>query len=379
MGMSIAMLVVAGVLAAAARFSVRPAKTYRAWWVALVATELGHLWSPGALALAVFAARRAMSGADLVAWLAAALALVAALGFARPVWSAWRRSRSLAQELATVFGPVVNAGEALWSWRRLARWPLAAEKGPVETHDFGGLALDFYPSRLAGSGRAAPCVVMVHGGGWDSGDRRQLAGLHHWLAARGVAVVAPDYRLAPGHPWPAQRDDVRAALAWLRVHAGRLGVDPERVTLIGRSAGGQIAIALAYGERLPGVRAVVALYACHDLEFVWSIRSTTDSLNSDRLMRQFLGGGPDGREELYRSGSGEKLVHADVPPTLLIHGALDELVWCRHSERLSAALHRVGARGLFLRLPWATHACEANLHGPSGQLVTGAILRVALS
>jgi len=224
-------------------------------------------------------------------------------------------------------------------------------------------------------------VVVVHGGGWDSGDRGQLAAFNHWLAARGVAVAAVSYRLAPAHRWPAQRDDVRAAVDWVRANASRLGVDPERLVLLGRSAGAQIAAATAYGQALPGVRAVVALYGCYDLEFVWSIRSATDSLNSDKLMQQFMGVGPEaeGAAEIYRSGSAEKLVHAGVPPTLMLHGALDQLVWCRHSERLAAALAQAGVRHAFVRLPWATHAGDANLHGPAGQLIAGAVLRVALS
>jgi acetyl esterase/lipase len=193
-----------------------------------------------------------------------------------------------------------------------------------------------------------------------------------------VAVVAGDYRLAPAHPWPAQRDDVRAVLAWVRANAERLGLDPERITLLGRSAGAQIATATAYGEALPGVRAVVALYGVHNLEFVWSIRSATDSLNSDKLMKQYLGGPPEGaRLEAYRAGSAELLAHAGAPPTLIIHGALDELVWCRHSEKLAAALAQAGAPHALVRLPWGTHAGEANLHGPSGQLITGAVRRVA--
>jgi acetyl esterase/lipase len=151
------------------------------------------------------------------------------------------------------------------------------------------------------------------------------------------------------------------------------------LTLLGRSAGGQIATATAYGETLPGVRAVVALYACHDMEFVWSIRSEHDALNSHKLMSQFLGGGPDGDDARtrFRSASGEKLVHAHAPPTLLIHGKLDELVWCRHSERLTAELAKAGVPHVFVELPWATHAGEANLHGPSGQLITESVLRAA--
>lgn len=408
MGKQIAWLVVAAGMLAAAHFAVWPARTYRTWWVALIATELGHVWFFLALALAAVAARGvwsdgASAAARALALVAAVAAGLAAAGFARPAWDAARLQRKTEEDLATVFG-VRGGGEAcepLWSWRRLARWPMAVERGPVEvlTVASGTQKVDYYPAAKeidkkvchqigdksgdaeAGGERVggAPCVILVHGGGWDGGDRTELAGFNHWLAARGVAVVACDYRLAPAFPWPAQRDDVRAVVAWVRANAERLGVDPERLTLVGRSAGAQIATATAYGEKLPGVRAVVALYGVHNLEFVWSIRSEHDSLNSDKLMKQYLGGPPEGaRAEAYRLGSAELLARADSPPTLIVHGALDELVWCRHSEKLAAALTAAGAPHVFVRLPWATHAGEANLHGPSGQLITGAVLRVAL-
>ena len=397
-------------LLGAAQFCVRPAQTYRAWWVALVATELGHVGVLLALALAVGSAAHAWvawgawgSAAGLEAGLAAVtsvLAGVAAGLFARPAWTAWRMSGRVTAEVGAAFAIEDDEAEKLWSWRRLWRWPNRVARGAVEHFTVeacagyeasaAGLPLDFYRARKPVGGAAATltadvraagavCVVVVHGGGWDSGDRGQLAALNHWLAARGVAVAAVSYRLAPAHRWPAQRDDVSAAVAWVRANAARLGVDGDRLVLLGRSAGAQIAAATAFGQVLPGVRAVVALYGCYDLEFVWSIRSVTDSLNSDKLMHQFMGGGPEaaGAAGLYRSGSAEQLVHAGVPPTLIVHGALDQLVWCRHSERLAAALARAGVRHCFVRLPWATHAGDANLHGPTGQLIAGAVLRVA--
>lgn len=378
--MSFVLLIAAFALLAVARFSVQPARRYRTWLVALIATELGHFWALLAGALAAGAGPAAAREPDVVAFATVGLAIAAAILFARPAWCAWRLHRALAHDLETTFGKT-PCPAPLWSWFRLWRWPLAVRRGPVRTLGITPeLPLDFYPAQglplLPYSG--APCVVLVHGGGWDSGDRTQLADFNHWLAARGVAVAAITYRLAPAHPWPAQRDDLRRAVDWVRSHAAELGIDPERLTLVGRSAGGQIAAATAYGSPLPGVRAVVALYAVHDLNFVWSIRSATDSLNSDKLMHQYLGGGPEGREALYRSGSAEQLAHSGVPPTFLLHGALDQLVWCRHSERLAAALRRAGAPHVFARLPWATHAGEAGLHGPSGQLITGAVLRVAL-
>lgn len=386
MGLAVTCLIWATGLLAAARFAVWPARTYRAWWVALFATELGHAWAvvavlSGAAAVALILSGELEFFGAVVAGLAAGLAGVAGGLFARPALSAARVAAGAAHDLGRVFG--AGEGRPLWSWVRLWRWPVGVRRGVVQEFEAAGRRVDFYPARRRAEGAAregdgAPLVVLVHGGGWDGGDRRELAAFDHWLAERGVAVLAFDYRLAPEHRWPAQREDLREVLAWARENATRLGVDAARITLVGRSAGAQIAVATAYGERLPGVRAVVALYGVHDLEFVWSIRSEHDSLNSDKLMRQYLGGPPEGaRRALYHGGSGEALVHAEVPPTLIVHGALDEMVWCRHSEKLASALRRVGAPHVFVRLPWATHAGEANLHGPAGQLITGAVAWVA--
>lgn len=363
-------------LCGAARFAYRPARTRRAWWVALFATELGHIWAAATLLLALLLAILAARAQTLLDAATAALCLAAGLAFIRPSWSAWRASRSLAADLSAI---LPTPPPRLWSWRRLLRPPFSAPELAPSQHLVNSLPLDFYPARGPLPAAGAPCLVMLHGGGWDSGERTQFADMHRWLAAQGVAVATPSYRLAPVHPWPAQREDTLAALDWLRAHAAELGIDPTRLILAGRSAGGQIAAAVAYGSRPPGVTAVAALYACHDLNYVWSIRSDSDALNSDRLLRQFLGGGPEGRENLYRSASAEKLVHADAPPTLLIHGELDELVWCRHSERLAAALQAAGAPCVFLKLPWATHAADAHLHGPSGQLVSNALRHFCLS
>jgi hypothetical protein len=378
--MGLVMILVAAAFLAVARYAVTPARTRRTWLVALIATELGYLWAVLAGVLALWAAtmtgQEGSTSETILRVGAGVLAAGAAALFLRPVLSAARLAGRARRELTAVFG--LREEAVLWSWRRLLIGPMRARRVAVETHDVEGLAVDFYRSLGAAETAGAPCVVLVHGGGWDSGDRTQLAGLNHGLAAHGVAVAALSYRLAPAYRWPAQRDDVCAGVAWVRANAVDLGIDPTRLTLLGRSAGAQIVTAAAYGEALSGVRAVVALYGCFDLEFVWSIRSDKDALNSDKLLRQFLGGPPEGaRIELFRSGSAEKLVLAAAPPTLIIHGVLDELVWCRHSERLAAALAQVGAPHVFLRLPWATHAGEANLHGPSGQLISGAVLQVA--
>ena len=98
-------------------------------------------------------------------------------------------------------------------------------------------------------------------------------------------------------------------------------------------------------------------------------------LDTPKVLTEFLGGPLDGHEATYRKASPLEHVAANSPPTLVIHGLSDELVYPEHSRRLEAALRAVSVPGFALLLPWATHGCEANLAGPSGQLSTYAIER----
>ncbi len=234
------------------------------------------------------------------------------------------------------------------------------------------LKMDFYRA-VRPAGEPAPCVVMIHGGGWDSGDRTQLSALNHRLARRGYAVAAISYRLAPAHHWPAQRDDVEAALDALHRDATALGIDPTRIVVMGRSAGGQIATAIAYRSGRSAIRGVVAYYAPHDLHFAWAFTKERDVLDSFKLMRNYLGGGPGEKKQAFDSASGYLAVNPQSPPTLLVHGQIDSLVWHRQSERLAEALEKQGVPHFFLSLPWATHGFDFNPSGPGGQLATYAL------
>jgi acetyl esterase/lipase len=216
-------------------------------------------------------------------------------------------------------------------------------------------------------------VLVVHGGGWDSGDRTELAHFNHWLARRGYAVAALDYRLAPKFTWPAPRDDILTAIAFLKEHAAALGIDATRLVLFGRSAGGNLAEAAAYAAPDPEIRGVIAFYAPADLHFAYVFGREDDVLRSPQLLRQFLGGAPEAARAAYDGASGYVQVVRHARPTLLVHGRLDPLVWHRQSERLAKRLDGRAVRNAFVSLPWAAHACEYNLRGPSGQLMTFAV------
>jgi acetyl esterase/lipase len=297
---------------------------------------------------------------------AAAAGTASAVGIVllvQPCVQAWVLGRRLPRELAKTFGNAQVTGHGFSFPGLFLAAPVPVPK-TTRTYS-GALQLDFYPAL----GRSpAPCVIVIHGGGWDNGSRDQLSPLNDWIARLGYAVAAISYRLAPGAVWPAQRDDVAAAVAHIKAHAVELGVDPSRLVLLGRSAGGQIAEACAYGFHDPAICGVIALYAPADMNFAYQFGKEDDVLKSLTLLRQFLGGTPETARAAYDSASGILLVGPASPPTLMVHGKIDTLVWHKQSERLSARLKQAGVRHALVSMPWATHGLEYNQNGPSGQL-----------
>lgn len=357
------LLFIALVFLALGSLTVWPSPAWSKWQLALLAGEFGHWLALVALLVAVVAWRGGFGGATaLVAVGAAGLLL-------KPSVQAWRVAPTLPAALDRLGAPALERAPFTVGGF------LYRDPAPVvpETLAYAGeLALDFY---RAVDRAKAPCVIAVHGGGWDSGDRGQLATFNAWLARRGYAVAAISYRLAPRYRWPAQRSDVLAAVAFLKAHAEGLGIDATRLVLLGRSAGGQIAETTAYAAHDPAIRGVVGFYAPADVVLGYESGREDDELRSRHLLRQYLGGSPESAPSVYASASAVGRADGASPPTLLIHGRIDSLVWIRHSERLAARLAELGVRHALIVLPWATHAFDYNLAGPGGQLTRYALER----
>ncbi len=339
------------------------APTLWQWKTAILIGEFGHVL----VLLPVLVGMIAWWQGGGLRGVIVAVCVVTAAALLRPVAQAAWSAHDLPAKLEAAFGKVAMERAPFSLGALVAR---AGEAVRVETREVAaGLPMDFYRARGRDASSPAPCVVMIHGGGWDNGDRTQLPAVNHHLAQRGYAVAAVSYRLAPKTVWPAQADDVAAAIAHLKTNAGELGIDPTRLVLMGRSAGGQLATAMAYGRPDPAVRGVVSFYGPHDQVFAWGFSREDDILNAVKLLRQYLGGTPDTAAEAYRTASGYLLVNADnAVPTLLVHGLQDSMVWHKQSERLEAKLDDLGVPNAFVSLPWATHACDFNPRGPSGQL-----------
>lgn len=201
--------------------------------------------------------------------------------------------------------------------------------------------LDLYVPAAAAPAGGRPTVLAIHGGGWRGGSKRDFGPHVARLAQHGYVVAAIDYRLSrPGRAsWPANLDDVRDAVRWLRVHASEYGVDPRRIAALGASAGGHLAALLGTWPDGPATRvqAVVDFYGPTDLLSLESAQPET--VGSLRLM---LGGRASELRERFRAASPVAHVTSDDPPMLLIHGLDDGHVPVAQSRELAAALERAG-------------------------------------
>ena len=207
----------------------------------------------------------------------------------------------------------------------------------------GELCNDLYLPTGAGP---YPALLCLHGGAWARGAPRQYQEWGPWLAARGYAVVAVDYRLSTevSPSWPGVHEDVQRALRWLVEEAPALRVDPARLGLVGDSAGGHMATLLSLEDWVrPHVRAVVGVYGIYDLIDWWEVTQA----RMDDPVGKLMGKTPAQSPEDYRRFSPLQGVEAQgVPPGvpyLIIHGEQDPIVHHNQSERFIAALRAAGA------------------------------------
>jgi acetyl esterase/lipase len=232
------------------------------------------------------------------------------------------------------------------------------------------LSLDFY--HVTGTAKA-PCVIMVHGGSWSSGNSTELPELDSHLTTVGYHVASINYRMAPRYQTPAPVEDVSKAIAYLCKHADELNIDTAKLVLIGRSAGAQIALLAAYTLHDPRIKGVIDFYGPADMVWGYSIPSNPLIMDSRKVMRDYIGGTYEQVPEKFVASSPLEFVGKQSIPTLIIHGENDVLVSPEHSRRLNLKLQQNGIPHYYLKLPWATHGFDYNLNGPGGQLSTYAV------
>lgn len=250
--------------------------------------------------------------------------------------------------------------------------------------EIDGVPLRFDHYRPLKTDAPAPAVVFVHGGAWMHGDPSQAAGNALHFVRQGIATIALSYRLAPAHRFPAPLDDVRIGLRWVRAHADELGIDADRIALMGLSAGAHLVMLAHLGRALPelaptlpdpslvdvaeDVRAVVAHYGPYDLSRRRSLPPELDMIGA--LL------GPRGAEPAWVRLASPAHQVATAPPTapvLLVHGTADTVVSHRESERLHRALLAAGRESELLLLEGAPHAFQIDWRGCANQRANAAM------
>lgn len=242
---------------------------------------------------------------------------------------------------------------------------------------FRPVRMDIYAPRDRSKPR--PAVLWIHGGGWSRGDARTSGAYANWpavlasLAARGFVVASLDYRLSGEARFPAQIQDVKAAIRHLRTQGGTLGIDTSRVYLWGGSAGGHLASLAALtcgvaeydpqpstgrlsrsqinalkGTKAPAVddcvQGAVLWYGAFDLEHLPKVN-----------VAGLLGCDPALCRDTARNASPLYRIGKTIPPMLLIHGTKDETVDVSQSQAMAKALRKGGAKADLLLIPDVDH------------------------
>lgn len=197
-----------------------------------------------------------------------------------------------------------------------------------------------------------PVVVVIHGGGWAAGSREGHNDLIWKFAQRGYVAVTISYRFAPKFPFPAQVEDAKCAVRYLRAHAKKLNINPQKIGAVGFSAGAHLSMMLGsmdagdglegdggHGEEASKVQAVVS--------FVGPTDFTADDLPAatDNIIKNWLGGDTKEKAEAAKKASPITYVNKGDAPMLLLQGTVDPLIPNTQAYRMAEAMTKAGVKG----------------------------------
>jgi acetyl esterase len=241
-----------------------------------------------------------------------------------------------------------------------------------------------YKPRSPAPGQPAPILLYIHGGGFTTGDRFESGSNLRWFTDRGWLALSIDYALSSvdRHLWDIATSQVACAMVWTAANAARLGGDPARISLLGSSAGGNLAINAAYlanagrlesscGGTVPRVAAVSALYPPVDLAAAWVSRVPAISDMARQFNTSYLGGSPQQFPDRYRFVASATHINAAAPPTLVILGDNDHLVPPDATDKFAQQARSAGIDIESIRFPYGDHGFNLNQYGIGNQFYLG--------
>lgn len=218
--------------------------------------------------------------------------------------------------------------------------------------------------------KALPLVVFIHGGGWRSGDKASgISRLKPFLEEGKYAGASIGYRLSGEAAWPAQIHDCKAAIRFLKAHAGEYGIDADRIAVYGTSAGGHLVAMLGVAGDVPElegqigshldmsseVACVVDFFGPSDLLSMNEEKGAIDHDAPNSPESLMLGGPMLERKDLAKQASPLTHVSADDKPTLIVHGDEDPVVIFSQSVKFETALEAVGVPVTFVKVKGGGH------------------------
>jgi acetyl esterase/lipase len=226
--------------------------------------------------------------------------------------------------------------------------------------------LDLYVPRAAKSEKPLPLVVFIHGGAFRAGDKRTGWPMIARLVTSGEYVGASvGYRLSGEITWPAQIHDCKAAIRWLRANAKKYNIDPDRIGVVGTSAGGHLVAMLGTSGKVAELEGTIGAHTdvSSQVTCVVDEFGPTDflalygghNMGPENPEAQLIGGPLGGKPDAARSASPITFVSAEDPPFLVIHGTKDPAVDFNQSERFVEALKKAGVDVTFVRVLGAGH------------------------
>ena len=214
-----------------------------------------------------------------------------------------------------------------------------------------------------------PTVMLIHGGAWIGGTKDAYTEAAQRLARSGYTAATINYRLAPDGEYPKIAQDCLCALSYLRANATQYHVDPDRIAVMGYSAGGHLAslVGVAWDDEFhkpdcawgqpAAPRAVIANSGVHDLR------------GQDGLITKVLfGAGPDEVPDKYAHASPMTHIGPGKPPFLFIHGTIDWWIDEDQGNEMRDALVKAGNDARVYEVAGGGHITQTTL---DGQLVAG--------
>ncbi|HEX5102226.1 MAG TPA: alpha/beta hydrolase, partial [Pirellulaceae bacterium] len=215
----------------------------------------------------------------------------------------------------------------------------------------------------AESDKPRPCIVWIHGGGWQNGNKSSgLARLAGYVASGDYVGVSVGYRLTDKGSWPAQIHDCKAAIRWIRANAEKLGIDPNKIGVWGSSAGGHLVSHLGTSgdvkevEGELGTTGVSSRVACV-VDFCGPSDFPSFQLTSGAQgpVSKLLGGVPKDKPDAAKQASPITFVTKDDPPFLIVHGTDDRTVPFDQADRFHDAQKKAGVDSTFIKIEGGGH------------------------